>query len=166
VLSFIGVLILLYLQFKGSEKIAYVDNNKILTGYKEIIKLKDQLDKKEKNIKANVDTLALELENSIKEYERQRSSMTERERKTKEELLNHKKNQYEEYRSVVGNKLKEESSKDYAPVFKKINDCIKEFGQKHNYKIILGATEYGNLVYADDKIDLTDEILKWLNSEK
>ena len=45
----------------------------------------------------------------------------------------------------------------------KINSYIADYGKKHYYKMILGATMDGNILYADEQDDLTQNILKDLN---
>jgi len=50
-------------------------------------------------------------------------------------------------------------------VINDINDYVKEYGKEHGYKIIFGASGGGNIMYADDSSDLTNEVLKGLNSE-
>ena len=46
-----------------------------------------------------------------------------------------------------------------------MNDYIKEYGKKHGYTFIIGATGAGNLVYANEARNITKEILKGLNEE-
>ena len=50
-------------------------------------------------------------------------------------------------------------------VINDINDYVKEFGKRKGYKIIFGASGGGNIMYADESSDLTEEVLKGLNAE-
>jgi outer membrane protein len=46
-----------------------------------------------------------------------------------------------------------------------VNEYVKRYGEKNGYTIILANTQIGNIAYAEDRIDITDEVLKGLNSE-
>jgi outer membrane protein len=46
-----------------------------------------------------------------------------------------------------------------------VNDYLKRYGKEKGYRIILAATQYGNIVYAQDGIDITEEVMKGLNDE-
>lgn len=44
-----------------------------------------------------------------------------------------------------------------------INAEVENFGKEKGYKYILGANGSGNIMYADDSEDITEEVLKWIN---
>lgn len=46
-----------------------------------------------------------------------------------------------------------------------VNAYLKKYGESKGYKIILAATEYGNLAYAEEGLDITDQVLEGLNKE-
>jgi outer membrane protein len=50
-------------------------------------------------------------------------------------------------------------------VVTQVNAYLKKYGESKGYTVILAATEYGNLAYADDDLDITDEVLEGLNKE-
>jgi outer membrane protein len=50
-------------------------------------------------------------------------------------------------------------------ILDKVNDFIKRYGKDHGYTFIMAATQYGNIVYAEDYVDITDEVLVGLNAE-
>lgn len=50
-------------------------------------------------------------------------------------------------------------------IYNKINDFIKRYGKEKGYKVIIGTSVSGTLLYADDAIDITEDIIKELNEE-
>jgi outer membrane protein len=46
-----------------------------------------------------------------------------------------------------------------------VNGFIESFGEKNQYKLILGTTESGSILYGNKGDDLTDEITKNLNEQ-
>jgi len=141
---------------------AYVDTAQMMAKYKGMEKVQQEIEAKTKILYANVDTLAMEIQLEIKAYEKERSSMSERERKAKEELIGHKQQQFMGYKEATQKRAAEEQQVITNKALLKINDVIKEYGKSHNYTIIFGTTG-GNIVYADDAINITDEIVEILN---
>jgi len=45
-----------------------------------------------------------------------------------------------------------------------VNAYLLRYGKKHRYKVILIAAN-GNIAYADERIDLTDDVVESLNRE-
>lgn len=162
-LSFAGVLVLSYFHFRKEQKLAYVDNMKMVQGYEGTKKVRAEFEQKTKTWQMNIDTLAKELEESVKKYGRESSAMSEKERKLTEELLNNKQQQFLQYREATQQKIQEEEKKFTEGLLAEINGFVKEYGEKNGYRILLGATVSGNIVYADKSLDITEEILKGLN---
>jgi hypothetical protein len=76
-----------------------------------------------------------------------------------------KQNQINNYQEAIQKKLKEEDQKATQTVINDINDYVKEYGKKHNYDIIFGASGAGNIMYAKESTDLTEVVLEGLNKE-
>lgn len=148
---------------KNSSSLAYVDTAKLMQEYKGMEAVKKLTETKEKEWQASIDTLTQELQSEIKKYEKERSSMTEKEKKATESLLGHKQQQYMQYRDGSKNKLAEEQQKITNEALVKVNSIIADFGKKNNYTIILGTTS-GNILYANQGIEITDKVLEVLNN--
>jgi outer membrane protein len=91
--------------------------------------------------------------------------MSKKEMELKQELLSNKQQQINSYQKAIQGKIQEEDQKASQTVINDINDYVKEYGKEHSYRIIFGASGSGNVMYADEASDLTDEILEGLNSE-
>jgi outer membrane protein len=147
---------------KKTISMAYVDSAKLMTDYQGMKEVKKILESKDKVWQASLDTLAQELQNDIKKYEKERGKMSDREKQTTEELLGRKQQQFMQYKEASKNKVAEEGQKITNEALMKMNAVITEFGKSNNYTIIFG-TNSGNIVYANDAINITDEILQELN---
>ena len=161
----LAVLILAYFQFFRSDKIVYVDTNVLMGKYQGMIDARAEFEKKAATWQANVDTLIKGFQNELKDYEKERSHMTAKEKELKEELLGNKQAQINQYREGMGKKYRDEEQKMTQSVLNMVNDYVKEFGKHKGYKYILGANGSGSLVYSQEKYNITDELLKGLNEE-
>ncbi|MFI1772537.1 OmpH family outer membrane protein [Thalassobellus citreus] len=152
-----------YLQ--SNSELVYVDVNKLMDGYQRTKIVKAQFEEKAKILKANVDSLMVDWQNEIKSYEKERSKMSKKELELKQELLGNKQQQINNYQQAIQKQIQEEDKKSTQTVINDINDYIKEYGKKHHYKIIFGASGGGNIMYAEDVTNLTQDVLNGLNAE-
>ncbi|WP_303316687.1 OmpH family outer membrane protein [Flavivirga abyssicola] len=152
-------------QLQSSSEQVYVDVNKLLDGYKRTKIVKAEFEAKAKTLNANVDSLMADWQNELKTYEKERSRMSKKELELKQQLLGNKQQQINNYQQVIQKQIQEEDKKSTQTVINDINDYVKEYGKKHNHKIIFGASGGGNIMYADEVSDLTQEILEGLNAE-
>ena len=162
-----AVLLSLFSLYKAyqSTNLVYVDVNKLLESYKRTEIVRSEFEKKAKTLQSNVDSLILGWQEDLKTYEKERSKMTKKEISLKQELLNNKQQQISSYQQAIQKQIQEEDKKATQTVINDINDYVKEYGKKKGYKIIFGASGSGNIMYADEGIDLTEKILEGLNNE-
>jgi len=150
---------------KNASTQVYVDVNKLLEGYKRTKVVRAEFETKAKKMNANVDSLMVGWQNELKKYEKERSRMSKKELKLKQELLSNKQNQVNNYQKAIQKKLQEEDKKSTQTVINDINDYVKEYGKNHSYNIIFGASGSGNIMYAKDVADLTNIVLDGLNKD-
>jgi len=161
----VAVFVLVVKCFMTSEKTAYVDSVKLISKYDATVEMQKMLEQKRKVMEANIDTLGLELQGEIKKFEAERPKLSAKEISLNEALLKNKQQQFMQYQRAVEQKMQEEQKKIQEEVLQRMNTYIKEYGRSHSYKYIMGATVTGNLIYADEAYDITDEILEALNKQ-
>jgi outer membrane protein len=156
---------LIWFVYGRQNPIVYVDSVKLINGYRGMHVARRELESRTVVWQANLDTLKNEFEAKLKEYQTSRASLTKKERELSEEVLRLKQEQYLNYQKVISEKIQKEDQELTSQVLVKVNDFIKRYGQQRGYSIIMAATEYGNIVYAAENMDVTDEILEGLNNE-
>lgn len=165
VVVIVGLLVLIGFQFKRGDSIVYVDAGKLVNGYRGMQSARQEFELKAGVWKANLDTLKLELEGKMKEYERTEKKLSAKEKQLTEELIRAKQEQFVNYQNVITEKIRKEDQELTSKVLGKVNDYIKHYGEEKGYSIIMAATQYGNIVYAEKGTDITDEVLEGLNRE-
>lgn len=145
--------------------LVYVDVNKLMEGYKRSKVEREKFNRKATALKANVDSLATDWQKELKKYEKERASMSKKELELQQELLASKQQQVNNYQQAIQRQIREEDQKMTQTVINDINDYVKEYGKKKGYRIIFGASGGGNIMYAADAADLTEEVLDGLNAE-
>jgi outer membrane protein len=147
------------------ERVVYVDAIKLISKYKGVEAARSELNSKSQIWQSNLDTLRVELENIMSEYNRKKKSYSQREIKLMEDLIQTKQSQFVAYQQSIKEQYDKQDEAISTSILEKVNDYVKRYGEKNGYTIILAATHYGNIAYADKSLDLTDEILIGLNSE-
>lgn len=149
----------------NNKSFAYVDLNVLIEKYDRTAVVREELKGKTEKLNSNVDSLMSDWKKEIQSYEKERSSMSKKEIELKQELLGNKQQQINNYQQAIQKQIQEEDQKATQTVVNDINDYVKEYGKKKDYSVILGATGNGNVMFADDAINLTDKVLEGLNKE-
>ncbi len=164
IVALVASLATFYLTKSNSEQV-YVDVNKLIEGYGRTKVERAAFAKKAQVLKANVDSLVTNWQSELMAYEKERPTLSKKEVELKQELLQSKQQQVNNYQQAIQKQIQEEDQKMTQTVVNDINDYVKEYGKSHGYPIIFGAGGNGNIMYADDAADLTEEVLVGLNAQ-
>jgi outer membrane protein len=165
VVNIIIAAFLMYTFFFAQQKVVYVNSGKLLNEYQGMIDARTAYQLKANAWKANIDTLSKEVQQSIFSYEKDSPKMTAKERQLSQELIRSKQSQLAQYQQALNTQAQQEDQKMTGEVVTQVNAYLKKYGEANGYKIILAATEYGNLAYAEEKLDITPEVIEGLNQE-
>lgn len=165
VLNLSAVILLSITIFAKDHNVVYVNSEKLLSNYKGMQAARAAYQNKASAWKANIDTLASEMQKQVLKYGKESRSMTARERQLAQEIMSSKQKQFTEYQQAISAQAREEDAKMTGDVVTHVNAYLKKYGESKGYKIILAATEYGNLAYAEEGLDITDQVLEGLNKE-
>lgn len=158
---------LLVWNFSGnkSSRIVYVDAAKLVSNYQGMQEAKIGLEGKIAGYNSNLDTLKMELDGKISEYDAKKSRLSLNEKILFEELIASKQLQFSNYQQMIQEKVQNENLQLTQKVLDRINEYVKRYGKEHNLKLILAATQYGNIIYGEDDVDITQVIIDGLNKE-
>lgn len=144
-------------------KIAFVRSSDLVYGYLGMKDAHQDFEQKSKVWQANVDTLQQNFQQAYSNFNTQAPSMKAEEKDQQEQLLEQQKQQLLAYTDALNKQAKTEDEKITQGVLNQINSFVTEYGQQHDYEIILGTTNGGSLLYGQDGIDITEDLLKALN---
>lgn len=145
------------------DKVGYVYNSRVLSEYKGIVEAKAKYQQEINQWQANLDTLNAELRNEMAAYEGKREGMTVNERRLSEELINRKRQEFLNYKKALETKASERDMDMTKAILNQIDSYLLEYGKAHEYDYLFGVTDNGNILYANEGDDLTDEVIAELN---
>mgnify|MGYP001364322307 CR=1 FL=1 len=160
------ILLMLLLSFSAAEiKIGYVDSNEIMSKFEEVRQVQVDLEKEQRRLESEFNSLVAQLDSLQQDYERQRLLMSETRRQEKEnEIINMKKSAEEFQLKKFGpeGEIYRKQNELLKPVLKKIDDAIQKVGSEQGYDFILDAMS-GALLYALDSHNLTEDVMDELS---
>lgn len=161
-MSALALVLSLYFGFSNKSKVAYVKVQELLNKYDGMQQARKEFDAKSEQWKSRIDTLKKEVE----DYVKQNGGTFEAMPNDKKQVAVQKRDQALEYEQTLMNQAKTEEQKLTKQVLAKLDDFIKDYGKSKGYKVIFGATGDGGILYADEAIDITEEVIKAVNHAK
>ena len=149
--------------FIPDKKIAYVETASLMEKYEGMVDVRKEFDKKVQVWQGNIDTLAKEYEQNIKAYEATKVSLNTKVKQEKEKELGQMRTRFLSYRETLNQKVQEEDAKGTEAVVNQVNDFLRKYGKLHGYDMIYGASGQGNILYAHEGYNITEEVLQAMN---
>jgi len=149
---------------QAAQKIAYVDLDSLMAHYEYFLDMSDALEKKSQSLSATLNQKATALQNDIASFQNkiQSGSITEEQATKTQASLQNRQNQL----AMQQENLSVEFQKEQAECNKALHDSIDNFLQSYNktagYTMIL-ARSNDNILLADPKCDITNEVIEGLN---
>ena len=164
-LGLIGVCVLALFLWKKEQQVVYVDSVKLINEYQGMIDARKAYQGKILVWKSNIDTLAKEVQSEISRFEKQSGTWTAHEKELSKQVTQAKQQQLKEYQRAISEKAGQEDAVATKKVVDEINAYIRKYSELQGYTLVLAATEYGNVVYAKNYLDITDAVLAGLNAD-
>ncbi len=147
-------------------KIAYVNVDTLLTKYNFWNDLNEMMLQKEETMRATLTQKGRELENQAKDFQTklQNNAYATRERAEQENArLVKKQQELQDLQAQLQNQLATENQKNSLQLRDSINSFLKQYNIDKGYDLIISNTGFDNLLYANEKYDITNEIVEGLN---
>ncbi len=147
----------------NNPKIAYVRNQELVYGFEGMKDANRKFEAETKGWTMTIDSLEKNFHLQVSKYNSTYTELDEKERKEFEERLQNQKNQVLKLKENVSKKMEEKDLEITQRVLDQINSFVQEYARKHGYKLIMGTTSDGNLMFADESLDITNDVLNELN---
>lgn len=158
------VLILIFTLSYAQEKFAYVDLIKVMNKSKTGQKMKKEIEDKFEFFKSK----AQNIQKQIKEIKKQLESplLSDKAKSEKQAKIRQLERQLQQLTVDAQQKLNQMKQEYEKKLIEKIKLVAKEYTDKKGLNIIFTNGMYGIVLYADNKIDITDKIITLLDGEK
>jgi outer membrane protein len=148
----------------NEQKTAYVDTTRLIQEYSEMQEVEAEFTTKSDRVKAELDSVARGFQMEVQEYQTNMNTMTTAQRQETEERLMRKQQSIQQQQQQMGNQLRMESDEVIDSIVEKVKEYVREYGKENGYTYIFGSNESANIMYAEDGLDITEEVLEKLNA--
>lgn len=152
-LTFISLGLFIFIWISRVE-VGYIDTLRAYNEFNYKKELQVKYDQLEKRLTVPVDSLQLEITYALKDsINRDRVHIE----KLQKDLY-----VFQSKRKMELDRLDKEY---FSVVWTQLDEYTKTFGEEHDYKIIFGVKGDGNIVYAKQGMDLTDDLIDFINKK-
>ena len=149
----------------AASNIVYVNSDSLLENYSFYKNKKAEFESKETQIKNHLQAESERLQKDAADYQDRAAMMTENDRAKKEEELMQRQQSLMKKKDDMLGAFEEEQSKFSESLYSKLSAYLKEYNKGKNYTFILGYQKGGGILFANDSLDITGQVLEGLNKE-
>ena len=148
-----------------TDKVAFVDNSKLLNDYQEKkdieAKLKGQISAYERKR----DSISMAFQTEARAFDAQAKTLPQNVAQKKYNELMQKSQILQQHLQQEEQKIQMESQTQMDSLLSKVKKNINEYGKQKGYTFILGANDGGSVLYGTEKKDITKEVTEYLNNQ-
>jgi outer membrane protein len=148
-------------------KIGFIDSERIFAEYKGTKDAQTQFQSDLDVWNKDLEQRRAEMTRLTEEYQNQALILSEAKRREREEDLQKKRSELDAFVQEIwgpNGRVAQRNDQLTRPIIDKIKEILGKIGAEEHFSIIFDATD-GNVVYADDALDLTERVLTQLNAQ-
>lgn len=144
-------------------KTAYVDTMELLKNYDEAKDIETKYKEKAKTMGTDLQAEIAKFQQEAQNFQANAQKNGQAWAQKKGAELQQKEQQLTYAQQAIQRQLEEESGKEMDSLKSNLKKFIKDYGKKNGYTYIYGTGEVATVLYAEDKLDITKEMIKLIN---
>ena len=144
---------------------AFIYSDSVNDKYQFVSDKTNQLETEAEKVQAEIERKISKLEKRFATLQKQAPTMTQVDMENAQMELAKMEQEVNEYRNAEGEKLDIKRIEMQKEFFKRVNDFLVEYNKKHSFQAIFSYTQGGQLLFVQDALDITDEVIAGLNKE-
>lgn len=151
-------------QAQATPRFAYIDSEAILEEAPGAQEAHEAFEEDMSRYRAEVQTLAEELQQLISQFEQQQGSLSPEVRERREQEIVEKQGNYQQRIQELENQAAERRAELVEPIMDQVTQVIETIREEGNYAIIFDAASR-SFIAADPELDLTAEVIRRLRAD-
>jgi outer membrane protein len=147
--------------FAADLKIGYVQVDKLLQEAPQTAETGKKLEKEFSPRSLDLDKLQKQIKDAEAALDKDRATMTEVDRRTKERDVSNMKLEFQRKQRELREDINLRKNEELAVLQDRINKAVTSVAETESYDLVV----YGGVAYASKKIDITDKVLKLLGKK-
>ena len=146
-------------------KTAYIDTSKLLQEYTESKDIESKYKAKSQEMGKELDAEVARFKNEAQNFQKNAQANGQAWAQQKGAELQKREQQLTYAQQAMLQQLQQESGKEMDSLVVNVRKFIKSYGKEKGYAYIYGTGEAATVLYAEDKYDITEEVVKLLNDK-
>lgn len=147
----------------SQSKIGYVDVEEVMKGYDAAKSIEAQLKLEQEGISKSMDSLSAPFQLKVQEFYKNSSKMSSATRQAKEQELQQENQMIQQQQQQAQQYLQQKGMAEINTLTKKIDSTVGVYASKNNYTMVIATQGSGQVIYGDDKVNMTEDIIDVLN---
>ena len=165
VLAFGMGIYLMIIHFTGQRFIGYVNSQDLIYNYQGTVDMTKEFEKIKKEKGMSLDTMKTNLAREIESYKNDLKELNRKEKLEREGYIEELRKQLYNYSITMEEEINTADQEMMQSVLNQVNSFVKEYAIANKYSLVLGTTNDGNILYGEDAMDITDELMEALNDK-
>jgi outer membrane protein len=146
-------------------KTAYVDTAKLFDDYTEANDIKAKYKSKSEEMGRELDQEAKRFKDDAAYFQRNAQANGQEWAQKNGAALQERQQKLQYAEQELSRKLQQEMGVESDSMVSMVKKFVKSYGKENGYSYIYGTNESGSVLYAEDKYDITKQIVKLLNDK-
>ena len=129
-----------------AQKIGRINSQDVVVNMTEFKEAQTQIEALAKDLQAQAETIQVEFNNKLQEYQNSQGTLTDAVRQLKEKELTDLNTRIQEFQQVAQQDLQKKENELMTPIYEKVKNTIDEVAKAGGYTVILPG---GALIYVD-----------------
>lgn len=149
-----------------AEKIVYINSDSLSQKYEYFKDIRSKLEAKVKKAQTDLQAKSQAFQREVAEYQQKAPNLSAAERQATEEKLARKQDELSRLDQNASSSIQQDESAEFNNVYNKITEFLKKHASDNGYSLVLTYSKSNpTVLYADSKLEITNEVVKQLNEE-
>jgi outer membrane protein len=150
---------------QGAGKIVFINIDSLYTQYEFVKELKKQLEQSQKNKQKELESKYIAFEREVNDFREIAERLSPTEAEKQQMALMEKEQKLIQLREKINNELLTSEAEMNEKLSERINNYLKKYKKQIPFDYVLSFTKGGGILYANDSLDITKNVVKGLNEE-
>ncbi|WP_298364931.1 OmpH family outer membrane protein [uncultured Lutibacter sp.] len=145
--------------------IAYINVEDLMKDYEGTKALEETLKGKQEIMAKELDSISAPFQQKVQEYYKNAQKMSAAKRAETEQALQQENQMLQAKQQQASQSLQQENQTLSEAITKKVDSFVADYAKAKGLHLVLGTSGNGTVMYGDDKLNITNEILEVLNKD-
>lgn len=146
-------------------KVAYVDVEVLMKDYEGTKSLESKMKEKQEAKAKELDSLTAPFQAKVQNYYKAAQTMSPQKRAEAEGALQQEQQFLQAQQQQASQEWQKETQESYEAITKVVDSLVGTYAKSNGYNMIFGTSGKGTVMYGDENLDVTKQVLEMLNKE-